>query len=79
MVRPRKTGLLAETGNVRELREAIESLVQSDDARQKMSQKCREVAVNEYALQVQATQYQDLYARMISSEKAETVSPSRAT
>ena len=79
MVRPRKTGLLAETGNVRELREAIESLIRSDDARQKMSQKCREVAVNEYALQVQATQYQDLYARMISSEKAETVSPSRAT
>ncbi len=70
MVRPHETGLLAEAGDVRKLREAIELLAQSDDKRREMSRTCREVAVEEYALQVQAKRYRTLYSQVaVSSER----------
>ena len=61
MVRPGETGWLAETGNVRSLRQAIESALENEGERRRMGQRCREVVEEEYTLERQARQYKSLY------------------
>jgi glycosyltransferase involved in cell wall biosynthesis len=65
MVRPGQTGELAPRGDVRALREAIESLLLRDDYRAKLSAQCREIALKEYSLEVQAARYISLYQSML--------------
>ena len=65
MVRPGETGWLAETGNVRALREAIEQALSNANERERMAERCREVAVEEYRLEVQARAYQELYREIL--------------
>lgn len=67
MVRPGQTGALAPPGDVRALREAIESLLLNDGERAQLSARCREVAVKEYALEVQARRYLSLYQSMLQA------------
>jgi len=66
MVRPNETGWLAETGDVRSLREAIEQALAHDDQRRRMSTKCREVVEEEYTLEKQANQYLSLYRSILN-------------
>ena len=66
MVRPGETGWLAETGNVRALRGAIEQALTDDAAREQMGRRCREVVKEEYTLEVQAKRYRQLYASLLS-------------
>jgi glycosyltransferase involved in cell wall biosynthesis len=61
MVRPGETGWLAETGNVRALREAIELALSGDEVRKRMGRHCRAVVEEEYTLERQARQYRRLY------------------
>lgn len=64
MVRPGETGLLAPKGDVRALRDAIARLLHDGDQRDTLSTRCRDVALSEYPLDLQARRYQDLYARL---------------
>jgi glycosyltransferase involved in cell wall biosynthesis len=65
MVRPNETGWLAETGNVRSLRKAIERALMQDGKRHRMSKRCREVVEEEYTLKKQANQYLLLYRSIL--------------
>jgi len=70
MVRSGETGWLAEVGNVRALREAIEQALSDDARRERMGKRCREVVEEEYTLEVQARRYRDLYADLIQKNSA---------
>ena len=65
MVRPGETGWLAETGNVRALRQAIEQALADDSEREQRGQRCRAVVEEEYTLERQARQYQKLYRKLL--------------
>jgi glycosyltransferase involved in cell wall biosynthesis len=49
------------------LRDAITSLLSKDEERSTMAVECRRVAVEEYALEVQARRYAALYELMTRS------------
>jgi glycosyltransferase involved in cell wall biosynthesis len=57
----RLTGKLVPVGDVRQLADAILSLVLDPDGRELMGQKCRQMMVERYSLPVQARRYLDLY------------------
>ena len=58
------TGQLSPVGDVRQLGEAILSLVFDPDQREIMGQNCRKVMVEEYNLTVQAQRYVELYQEL---------------
>jgi glycosyltransferase involved in cell wall biosynthesis len=66
-VRPGVTGLLAKTGDISELRAAILELIGNDAKRLEMSVQCRQVALSEYPLDLQAKRYIALYESMLKS------------
>jgi glycosyltransferase involved in cell wall biosynthesis len=65
IVREGCTGVLVERGNAPALGSAIERLLQDGEVRQRMSANCRRVAVQEYALEVQARRYVELYDTLL--------------
>jgi glycosyltransferase involved in cell wall biosynthesis len=69
MIRPGLTGLLAPAEDVRALREAIETLLNDDALRARLSEACRKVAVEEYALSIQARRYQAIYDDLIEASR----------
>ena len=71
MVRPGETGWLAETGDARALREAVEKALIDDATREQMGHQCRAVAEEEYTLEKQARCYKQLYESIIGDEKGE--------
>jgi glycosyltransferase involved in cell wall biosynthesis len=74
MVRPGETGWLAATGDTNALRDAIAEALSDDAKRSAMSARCRAVALNEYALDVQAGAYAKLYETLLSRVRAGVVS-----
>ncbi|APB34783.1 glycosyl transferase, group 1 [Gloeomargarita lithophora Alchichica-D10] len=66
LVRPGITGELAEPENPQDLARKIEQLLVGSEARCKMSQNCREIAVKEYNLTLQAQRYIDLYQQVLA-------------
>jgi glycosyltransferase involved in cell wall biosynthesis len=64
-VRPGVTGALAPTGDVPALRRAIADLLKDDAGRARMAEQCRRIALAEYALDVQAKQYEALYQSLL--------------
>jgi glycosyltransferase involved in cell wall biosynthesis len=78
MVRPGATGLLAPPEDVRALREAIVTVLTDDDLRLRLSARCRDVAVKEYALHLQARRYIEVYETLVeAADRAR--SPARAS
>lgn len=69
IVRPGKTGWLAEPESVRSLSNAIETALSNEEARARMGKECRNVVEREYTLDVQANAYRDLYRKLIESQK----------
>jgi glycosyltransferase involved in cell wall biosynthesis len=61
MVRPGITGLLAEPGDVAGLGAILGELLGNRKLRESMAASCRRMAKEEYALEVQARRYQELY------------------
>jgi glycosyltransferase involved in cell wall biosynthesis len=65
MVRLGITGLLAPAGDVQGLRAAIAELLRNPERRAEMAANCRSIAVREYALEVQARRYSQLYEAIL--------------
>ncbi len=66
MVRPGVTGLLVPARDVMALRAAIRDLLQDPTKRTQMAANCRRLAVEEYALEVQAKRYVELYETILA-------------
>lgn len=66
IVRDGLTGVLVEGGNAQALAGAIGALASDAERRKEMSANCRRIAVQEYALEVQARRYVELYASLLS-------------
>lgn len=69
IVREGCTGLLAEKSNVDSLRRMVESLLNDPERRRAMAANCRQIAVTEYALEVQARRYVELYESLIGERR----------
>jgi len=69
MVRPGETGWLAEVGNVRTLREAIEQALRDEREREQMGTRAQEVVEEKYTLERQAQQYTNLYEDILQTNK----------
>lgn len=67
MVRDGVTGLLAEPESVASLANKIDLIVSRKDLRQKMSETCREVAVSDYRMELQASAYISLFQDLCSN------------
>ncbi len=69
-VRPGITGVLAKPGDPASLRSAILDLLSNDQMRHEMSSACRNVAVEEFSLHLQAQRYVALYQEMLNRSSA---------
>jgi glycosyltransferase involved in cell wall biosynthesis len=68
IVRDGCTGVLVEPATPEALASAIEELVGHPERRKEMSANCRRVAVEEYALKIQARRYLELYESILSKQ-----------
>lgn len=65
LVRPDITGYLAEPGSAIDLTNVISKLLEDPILREHLSQQCRQIAVKEYALTLQAERYIELYGQLL--------------
>lgn len=65
LVRPGLTGYLAEPNSASGLRDGIVELLEDEDQRSRMSKNCRDIAVQEYALELWIQRYIDLYRQLL--------------
>jgi glycosyltransferase involved in cell wall biosynthesis len=66
LVRPGITGYLAEPENVQDFANGIAQLLEDHELRDQMSQNCREIALAEYPLELQAQRYIEVYQQALS-------------
>jgi glycosyltransferase involved in cell wall biosynthesis len=79
MVRAGMTGLLAAPGDAVGLRGAILDLLSNEEGRKKMAIHCREIATQEYSLEIQARRYLALYEEILGAQRVDGwQQPSRA-
>lgn len=69
LVRPGITGYLAEPEDAKDLRNGIIQLLEDDSARNSMSLRCREIALKEYTLELQAQRYIELYSQLLRERR----------
>lgn len=72
MVRPGETGWLAPTGDTAALGHALRTAFDTlcdESACRRMSETCRQIAVDEYSFEVQASAYLRLYETLVSTAK----------
>jgi len=67
IVREGATGLLSPAGDARALAAAVEKMLGDGGLRAAAGKECRRVAVEEYALEIQARRYAKLYEDMVSA------------
>lgn len=67
LIRPGKTGLLAKPEDSSDLSSKIVEILEDEPRRQYMAKKCREVAVSEYSIELQAERYMNLYRKVIDT------------
>ena len=70
MVRPGITGYLANPADSAGLRSAMVALLSDDDKRLEMSAHCRQVALADYDLQIQARRYLKIYEEMLNGNRS---------
>lgn len=68
LIRPNETGLLAPLADVSAFAAALLVLLSDHERRERMSRRCREVAVAEFDQELQATRYKSLYQRLVKPE-----------
>ncbi|MBZ8179772.1 glycosyltransferase family 4 protein [Oscillatoria salina] len=66
LVRPGITGAIAEPENPQDFSEKIVQLLEDVNLREKMSQNCRAIAVQEYSLDLQGKRYLELYQQLLN-------------
>lgn len=66
IVKAGETGLIVPSNDFRAFSQAIETLFLDRSLRQKMSFNCREMAVREYPIDLQASRYIEVYKKMLS-------------
>jgi glycosyltransferase involved in cell wall biosynthesis len=66
MVQPGETGWLAEVADVQSLRYTVEQALQNSDNRERMGKRCRKIVLEEYTIERQAQDYQELYENISS-------------
>jgi glycosyltransferase involved in cell wall biosynthesis len=66
LVRPGITGYLAKPEDIKDFCNGIVNLLEDNDLRKQMGINCREIALNEYAINTQAQRYLELYERVVS-------------
>jgi glycosyltransferase involved in cell wall biosynthesis len=71
MVRPGVTGWVVPPQDVGALRDAIRALLREPARLAEMGANCRRIAIEEYALEVQARRYIQLYERILSADVSE--------
>jgi len=74
MVRPGVTGWVVPPQDVGALRAAIRALLEDPARRAEMAANCRRLAVQEYALEVQARRYVALYEEILAGVRHESLS-----
>lgn len=72
MVRPGITGYLAPVGNAAALREEIRKVLRDPINSRQLSDNCRRVAIEEYALEIQATSYANHYQTLLGSKASQS-------
>lgn len=65
LVRPGVTGYLADAENVEEFRQGLIDLLEAPELRAQMSQNCRNIALEEYTLDLQTQRYIELYNHIL--------------
>jgi glycosyltransferase involved in cell wall biosynthesis len=68
LVRPNQTGYLAEAENPQDFSQGIVQLLEDSSLREKMSQNCRAIALEEYPLELQAKRYVELYRQILGDD-----------
>ena len=66
LVRPGITGYLAQPEDAQDFAIGIEQLLSNTALREQMSQNCREIALQEYSLSLQAERYISLYTQALN-------------
>jgi glycosyltransferase involved in cell wall biosynthesis len=67
VVRPGLTGYLAEPEDTNDLRNGIIQLIEDHDLRNRMSESCRTIAVDEYSLELQVERYIKAYREILQN------------
>lgn len=67
LVRPGITGYLAEPEDATDLCSGIMKLLEDKELRDRMGENCRQIALKEYSLELQAKRYIELYQKMWQS------------
>ena len=67
LVRPNQTGYLAEAENAQDFCQGIVQLLEDTPLREKMSENCRAIALEEYPLELQAKRYIELYQQVLGN------------
>ncbi|MFB2838106.1 glycosyltransferase family 4 protein [Floridanema evergladense] len=67
LVRPNITGYLAEPENAKEFCYGILELLEDTNLRTQISQNCRQIAVEEYSLELQSQRYIELYRQLLGN------------
>ena len=65
LVRHNTTGYLAQPEDYQDFSQGIVKLLEDDQLRETLSKNCREIAVKEYAIELQATRYIELYNQIL--------------
>ncbi len=68
MVRPGISGALVPAGDIHQLRQTILTVLENHSLCAEMAANCRQIAVTEYSLQVQAASYVELYQQLLEQE-----------
>ncbi|MFM7450308.1 MAG: glycosyltransferase, partial [Leptolyngbyaceae cyanobacterium] len=75
-VRHGQTGYLAEPESSEELAQGIVQLLEDPNMRQKMGQRGRQMALNEFSIELEAQRYIEVYAKMLNLQIPERLKPS---
>jgi glycosyltransferase involved in cell wall biosynthesis len=70
MVRPGVTGYLAQPEDTQDFCQGIVELLEGGQEGDRLRQRCREVAVTEYPLELQAQRYLELYQQILHSTRS---------
>jgi glycosyltransferase involved in cell wall biosynthesis len=66
VVRHLETGYLAPLGDAGGLAEGVRSLLHDDELRARLSRRCRELAVQEFGSDLEASRFAELYAELVA-------------